>query len=90
MNRNSSPSVNDLWLSHDIPGCSVEVVGDDGWSSKHELDVFCVVSLLSVSSELFALNPFYYDPYCIGISVDKVIGFGFALPSGRVSDVLFV
>lgn len=46
------------------------------------------MSYSTVSSELCAPSQFYYDLYCIGISVDLVIGFDFALLSRRVFDVL--
>lgn len=55
----------------------------------HECGVCYMMFYSTVSFELCAPNQFYYDMYCIGMSVKPVIGFSFALPSGGVSEVLF-
>lgn len=46
------------------------------------------MSYSAVLFELCASNQFYYDLYCIGMSVDPIIDFDFALPRGGVFKVL--
>lgn len=73
-----------------VPGRSVRIICDDAWSTEeHEWNVYCDVSYSTVSSELIASYQLCCNLYCIGKSLDRVIGFDFALGSGGVYKVFF-
>ncbi|GBM40178.1 hypothetical protein AVEN_132348-1 [Araneus ventricosus] len=79
------------WSSLDVAGPTVGVVDDDAWSTEsHEWDVCCKVPYPTVSAELYVPKHLLLDLHCIGLSAEPLSGANFALPSGTVSDVLFL
>ncbi|GBN62695.1 hypothetical protein AVEN_179733-1 [Araneus ventricosus] len=79
------------WYSLDVPGPTVGIVDDDAWSTEaREWEVCCIVSYPTVSSELCAPKHLRLDLHYIGLSAEPLSGADFALPSGTVSDVLFL
>ncbi|GBO24736.1 hypothetical protein AVEN_161367-1 [Araneus ventricosus] len=67
------------------------VVENVAWSTKaHEWDVFSTVPYPIVSAELCVPKHLRLDLHCIGQSAEPLSDSDIALPSGTVSDVLFL
>ncbi|GBN58685.1 hypothetical protein AVEN_243464-1 [Araneus ventricosus] len=81
---------NSLPLIH-VPGPTVGVVDDDAWSTEaYEWDVCCTVPYPTVSAELCVPKHLRLDLHCIGLSAEPLSGTDFALPSGTISDILYL